>query len=111
MKEGQLLYQTDQAPFQAALDNALAALARAEANLPALRSRHSDLAPFWPKRPQASKIMTMLRQDSNGHRQKCNTGRQPVQSSRINLGYTRVSAPISGRIGKSNVTEGAIATA
>jgi len=34
-----------------------------------------------------------------------------VRSARINVGYTRITAPISGRIGKSNVTEGAIVTA
>ena len=39
VKAGQVLYQIDPAPFQAALDNARAALGRAEANLPAIRSR------------------------------------------------------------------------
>jgi membrane fusion protein (multidrug efflux system) len=39
------------------------------------------------------------------------TGRAAVESARINLGYTRITAPISGRIGKSSVTPGALATA
>ncbi len=34
-----------------------------------------------------------------------------LETARINLGYTKITAPISGRIGRSNVTEGAIATA
>jgi membrane fusion protein (multidrug efflux system) len=37
--------------------------------------------------------------------------RATIETARINLGYTRVTAPISGRIGRSNVTEGAIVTA
>ena len=34
-----------------------------------------------------------------------------LETAQINLGYTKITAPISGRIGRSNVTEGAIATA
>ena len=111
VKAGQVLYQIDPAPFQAALDNARAALGRAEANLPALRSRAeryrellADKAVSQQDYDDAAAALTQVEADIQ-------YWKATVETARINLGYTRVMAPISGRIGKSNVTEGAIVTA
>lgn len=111
VKAGQLLYQIDPAPFQAALDNALAALARAEANLPALRSRAERFRSLLAQRAVSQQdyddsLAALKQAEADAQYWKAT-----VQSARINLGYTKVTAPISGRIGKSNVTEGAIVTA
>ena len=111
VKTGQVLYQIDPAPFQAALDNAQAALGRAEANLPAIRSRAeryrevlADKAVSRQDYDDAVAAMTQVKADIQ-------YWKATVETARINLGYCRVTAPISGRIGKSNVTEGAIVTA
>jgi len=111
VKTGQVLYQIDPAPFQAALDNTQAALGRAEANLPAIRSRAeryrevlADKAVSRQDYDDAVAAMTQVKADIQ-------YWKATVETARINLGYCRVTAPISGRIGKSNVTEGAIVTA
>ncbi|HVO66436.1 MAG TPA: efflux RND transporter periplasmic adaptor subunit [Syntrophales bacterium] len=111
VKVGQVLYQIDPAPFQAALDNAKAALEKAEANLPAIRSRverfRELLADKAVSQQDYDDANAALKQ-SQADVQYC---KATVETARINLGYTRITAPISGRIGKSNVTEGALVTA
>lgn len=111
VKEGQALYQIDPAPFQAALDNAQAALSRAEATLPALQSRVDRF-----KQALADKAVSQQDYDDAeaSLRQALADAtywKAMVQTARINLGYARVVSPISGRIGKSSVTDGAIVTA
>ena len=111
VRAGQVLYQIDPAPFQAALDNASAALGRSEANLPAARlraERYSEaLADKAVSRQDYDDAAAALKQaEADVQYYKA-----MVETARINLGYTRITAPISGRIGKSNVTDGALATA
>ena len=111
VKADQVLYQIDTAPFQATLDNATAALAEAEAKLPATRSRAERY-----NRLLTSKALSQQDYDdaaSSLSQLKANiiSLQASVESARINLGYTKVTAPISGRIGKSSVTDGAIVTA
>ncbi|MCX7721965.1 MAG: efflux RND transporter periplasmic adaptor subunit [Verrucomicrobiae bacterium] len=108
---GQVLYQIDPAPFQAAYDSAVAALARAEANLPAVRARaerfKSLLAEKAVSQQAYDDAMAALQQAEADVRY----WKAAVETARINLGYTKVTSPISGRIGKTFVTEGAIVTA
>jgi len=111
VKAGDVLYQIDPAPYQAALDNAAAALARSEANLPPVRlrvERYKELVAIRAVSQQdydeASASQRQAEADVEIHK-------AAVETARINLAYTRVKAPISGRIGKSNVTVGALATA
>ena len=111
VQAGQALYQIDPAPFQAALDNAKAALGRAEANLPALQLRAdrykqalADKAVAQQDLDDATAALKQAAAD-NAYYQAM------VETATINLGYTRVVSPISGRIGRSSVTDGAIATA
>lgn len=111
VKQGQQLYQIDPAPFQAALDNAKAALGRAEATLPALRSRVDRF-----KQALADKAVSQQDFDDADSALKQGEAdaaywRASVESARINLEYARVVSPISGRIGKSSITDGAIVTA
>jgi membrane fusion protein (multidrug efflux system) len=111
VKAGQLLYQIDPAPFQAALDNARASLARAEANVPAIRlrvDRYKELlAENAVSRQDYDDAVAALKQADA----EVEVWKAAVETARINLGYTRVTAPISGRIGKSSVTDGALVTA
>lgn len=111
VKAGQMLYQIDPAPFQAALDSARASLAKADANLPAVRAKAERYRALLAEK-------AVSQQDFDDRDAALKTAeaeiegcKAAVETARINLGYTRVTAPISGRIGKSNVTAGALVTA
>ncbi len=111
VKAGEVLYQIDPATYQAAFASAKAAEARAEANLGAVRlkeERYRDLV----------KIKAVSQQDYDDAHAALKQAeadvastRAAVETARINLAYTKVTAPISGRIGRSNVTDGALVTA
>ncbi|MDD4648897.1 MAG: efflux RND transporter periplasmic adaptor subunit [Desulfoplanes sp.] len=111
VKEGQALYEIDPAPFQAALDNAKAALVRSRAQLPSIQSRAArykdllaDRAVSQQDYDDAEAALAQIKADIQ-------YWKTSMETARINLGYCSISAPISGRIGKSAVTEGAIVTA
>jgi len=111
VKEGEPLYQIDARPYQAAVDTAAAALARAEANLPALRKRaerFKELVAVNAVGQQDHDDAAAAFKQVEAEVQSLKAG---LEAARINLGYTRITAPISGRIGKSVVTPGALATA
>lgn len=111
VQQGQELYQIDPAPFQASYDNAKASLAKSEATLPAIKSRAERYKGLLAEK-------AVSQQDYDDRESALRTAeadveywRAALQTARINLHYTRVTAPISGRIGKSNVTDGALVTA
>ena len=111
VKAGQLLYQIDPAPFRVALDSAKASLAKAQANLPSIRSRAERYKELLVDK-------AVSRQDHDDAAAAVQQAlaeieywKAAVEAARINLGYTRVTAPISGRIGRSSVTDGALVTA
>ncbi len=108
---GQVLYQIDPASYQSALNNAKAGLSRAEANLPAIRSRVerykeliADKAVSQQDYEDAAAALKQAEADAE-------IWKAAVETARINLGYTRITAPISGRVGRSEVTDGALVTA
>jgi len=111
VKAGQALYQIDPAPLQAALNNARAALGRSDANLSAVRLRAKRFEELV-----ADKAVSRQDYDDAAAALKQTEAdieywKAMVETARINLGYTKITAPISGRIGKSGVTDGAIVTA
>ncbi len=104
---GQPLYQIDPAPYRAALDSAVASLQKAEANL-ASTAAQADRYKVLVAGNAVSK------QDYDNavamHGQAAAdvaSGKAAVQTAKINLGYTDVVSPITGRIGTSLVTQGA----
>jgi len=111
VQEGQRLFLIDPAPYQAAADGAGAALARAEASLANARlvaQRYADLV----------KDDAVSRQENDGAQAALQGAEADVAAARatelaarINLGYTAVTSPVSGRIGRSAVTEGAFVQA
>jgi len=111
VQAGDLLFEIDPAPLQASLASAKATLAKAEASLKQSKAnmqRMSELA----KTDVASKqdydqAVAALGQDEAS----LLAGQAAVQTAELNLGYTRVTAPISGRIGRALVTEGALVSA
>lgn len=111
VKEGQLLFEIDPAPLEAALQSAEANLASARATLQSAQSR-------------ANRYRTLVRQNAVSSQEneeaiaaesQAKAGilvaQAAVDTARLNLGYSKVLAPISGRIGGALVTEGALVSA
>lgn len=111
VKAGQVLYQIDPAAYRAASANAKAALARAEANLVPARlkaERFQELVAINAvSRQDYDDASAMFKQAEA----EVAANQAVVEAARINLDYTSVKAPISGRIGRSTVTGGALVTA
>ena len=107
VKEGQILFLIDPAPYRAALDGAEATLQKAEANLAALKqqaARYKILvtANAVSRQDYANAVSAAAAAEAD-----VAAGKAQVETATINLGYTSVRAPISGRIGISQVTVGA----
>jgi membrane fusion protein (multidrug efflux system) len=111
VKAGQLLYQIDPAPFQVAHDSAKASLAKAQANLPSTRLRAERHRELLADRAVSKQDYDDAAAAMEQARAEIAYWKSQVDAARINLGYTRVTAPISGRIGKSSITDGALVTA
>jgi membrane fusion protein (multidrug efflux system) len=111
VKAGQLLYQIDPAPFQATYDSAKASLAKAEANLPSIRSKASRYKELLVDKAVSQQDYDDAAAAVEQAKAEIEYWKASVEAARINLGYTRVTAPISGRIGRSSVTDGALVTA
>jgi len=108
VKAGQPLFRIDAAPYAAALQSAQAGLARSQANLTqatALAERYAPLVKenAISQQEYASAVAAQKQAEAD-----VAAGRASVQTASITLGYARVTAPISGRIGRSLVTEGAL---
>jgi len=111
VKAGQVLYQIEPAPFQAAFDSARAALMKSEANLRVTRlkfERYKGLLAEKAVSQQDYDDREAALKQAEADIEYCKAA---VDTARISLDYTRVTGPISGRIGKSNVTDGALVTA
>lgn len=111
VQAGSVLYQIDPGPYQAALDQALASLAAAEAALPVARSRAERMKGL-------AAIHAVGQQDAEdaeaAHLKAAASvaaAKAAVASARINLENTPIKSPIRGRVGLSNVTVGALVTA
>lgn len=108
VKAGQALFEIDASPYQAAYASAQAAQARAEANLAqasALAERYKPLAAAQAVSQQEYVNAQAAQKQAEAD---VATGKAAVQTAHINLGYASVTAPISGRIGRALVTEGAL---
>ena len=111
VKAGALLYQIDPAPYQAAYDQAKAALAMAEANLPAARLRAERLKGLVEIRAAGQQDLDDAVAAAAEAEAAVASAKAAVESARVNLSYTPIRAPIPGRTGKSSVTVGALVTA
>lgn len=108
---GQALYALDAAPFKAAYDSAQAAVAKADANELTVRLRFER----YQKLAASGDVSQQDRDDVTANLSQAQadqaTARAALETARINLGYTRIVAPIAGRTGTSAFTEGALVTA
>jgi membrane fusion protein, multidrug efflux system len=111
VKEGELLYQIDPAQYQAAYNQAKASVAIAEANLPAVSSREERFKKLLESRAVGQQDYDNALAASRQAVAQLELSKATLEIANINLSYTPIKAPISGRIGRSNVTEGAMVTA
>ena len=110
VEEGQVLYQIDPSLFQATYNNAKANLARAESNLVSARLLAQRYAKIV-KEDAVSKQEYDNAVAAHGQaKAEVDAARAALETASINLGYTKVTAPVSGRIGRSFVTPGALVT-
>jgi len=110
VKAGEMLYQIDPALFQAALDNARAGLGRAEANLPSISLRVERYKELLADKAVSQQDYDDVAASLQQVKADVQYWKAMVETASINLRYTRITAPVSGRIGKSNVTDGALVT-
>lgn len=111
VKAGQPLFQLDDAIYRAQFQSATAAVARAEAAAEVARlaaKRASDLV-------KTHAISTQDNDNAQASARQAEAdvaaARAALETSRVNLGYTKIPSPITGRIGRSFVTPGALVTA
>ncbi|NTU59085.1 MAG: efflux RND transporter periplasmic adaptor subunit [Chlorobiaceae bacterium] len=111
VKQGQQLYQIDSAPYLAALNSARANLNKAEANVKSIEakaSRYGELVKIGGISKQEFDDATASLAQAHAD---VAIAKAEVSTAKINLDYTKVMAPISGRIGETKVTEGALVNA
>ena len=111
VRAGQPLFLIDPAPYQAALDSATAQLARAQAQLAQAKATADRYQPLAEAKAISQQDYVNARAAQAAAEADMAAGRAAVQSARINLGYTQVTAPIAGRVGRALVTEGALVSA
>lgn len=111
VEAGTVLYEIDPAPYQASLDSAMAAQSRAEAAVPSAQAkldRYRDLirqnAVSKQDYDDAAAALAQAQADVA-------SAKASVETARINLAYTKVTAPIAGRVDQSTLTPGALVTA
>ena len=108
VKEGQLLFQIDPAPLQAALNAQLANLAAAQAT-----AQNNRIAAERARAVAEKGLMSKTEWDNAEAAERTSAAavkqaQANVESARINLSYASVTAPIAGRAGQQQVTEGAL---
>jgi membrane fusion protein, multidrug efflux system len=111
VKAGEALYQIDPASYKAAYASARAALSKAEANITTVRlksERYQELVKIKAvSQQEADDTFAALKQAEA----EVESAKAALETARINLAYTRITAPVSGIIGRSTVTSGALVTA
>ncbi|KQS77094.1 hemolysin D [Rhizobium sp. Leaf384] len=111
VKEGDVLYEIDPATYQAAYDSAVAAVAKANGAVPSAQAkveRYRGLS-------RSDAVSQQDLDEAQGALAQANadvaSAKAALETARINLDYTKIRAPIGGRVGASTVTVGALVTA
>ena len=111
VRAGQVLYHVDPAPYQAAQQSAQAQLAQAQASLANASALVARFRPLVAANAVSQQEFDAAVAAEKAAQAQVAAGRAAVRTASINLGYATVTAPISGRIGRSLVTEGALVSA
>lgn len=108
VRAGQVLYEIEPGPFEAAHEQAQAALATSQATIASLRGK----ADRFGELVKANAVSRQEHEEAQAALVQAQAGvkaaHAAVKAARINLDFTRITAPIAGRIGRSAVTEGAL---
>jgi membrane fusion protein (multidrug efflux system) len=108
VKAGQALFQIDPAPYRAAVDSARATLAKAQANLQQASALFERYKPLRAANAISQQEYTNAQAAQAQAEADVAGAKAALQTAELNLGYATVTAPISGRIGRALVTEGAL---
>jgi membrane fusion protein (multidrug efflux system) len=108
VQAGQQLYQIDPAPFQASYESARAALERAQAAATSSRLLAQRYKPLSEARAVSQQDYDNAVASQDQAAADVASAKAALETARINLAYTKMFAPISGRTGRSSVTEGAL---
>lgn len=108
VKQGDVLFRIDPAPFQADYDSARATLAKAEANQYQARLQDKRYAELGAINAVSNQDRDNARAAAMQAAADVAAAKAALERARLNLGYATVTAPISGRIGRALVTEGAL---
>lgn len=108
VKAGEPLFRIDAAPYEAALESAKAGLARSQANLSTASALAERYKPLIAENAISQQEYANAVAAQKAAEADVAVGKAAVQTANINVNYARVTAPISGRIGRALVTEGAL---
>ena len=111
VRAGQVLYQIDSAPYQASAQSAQAQLAQAQAQLANTSAVVTRYKPLVAANAVSKQEYDAAVAAEKAAQAQVAVARAAVRTAGISLGYATVTAPISGRIGRSLVTEGALVSA
>lgn len=110
VRPGQLLFQLDPQPFQAALDNAKGDLARAEAQLANARATLARVRPLAKENAVSQKDLDDSVAAERGAQAQVQSAKAQVRTAELNLGYTTIRSPLNGLASKSEFREGSLVT-
>ena len=108
VKAGQVLYQLDSAPYRAAFESAQATVVKAQATLAQATAQVERNKALVEANAISKQEFTTLQTTQRQAEADLGVAKATAETARINLAYATITAPISGRIGQSSVTEGAL---
>nr|WP_297387935.1 efflux RND transporter periplasmic adaptor subunit [uncultured Roseateles sp.] len=111
VKAGELLITIDPAPYQAEVDRAEAQVLAAQARVSYTKSELERSTRLWSERAIAQRELDERSNASNEANANLRAAQAALQSAKLNLGYTQVRAPVAGRVGKLEVTQGNLVAA
>lgn len=111
VKAGDLLITIDPAPFQAEVDRAEAQMLAAQARVSYTRSELERSNRLWGERAIAQRELDERSNAASEANANLRAAQAALQSARLNLGYTQVRAPVAGRVGRLEVTQGNLVAA
>ncbi|OWQ90297.1 efflux transporter periplasmic adaptor subunit [Roseateles aquatilis] len=111
VKAGDLLITIDPAPFQAEVDRADAQVLAAQARVSYTKSELERSTRLWGERAIAQRELDERSNAASEAVANLRAAQAALQSARLNLGYTQVRAPVAGRVGKLEVTQGNLVAA
>ncbi|EOQ71287.1 multidrug efflux RND transporter periplasmic adaptor subunit AdeF [Acinetobacter pittii] len=111
VRKGDLLFTIDPRPFEAELNRAQAQLASAEAQVTYTGSNLFRIQRLIQSNAVSRQELDLAENDARSANANLQAARAAVQSARLNLEYTRITAPVSGRISRAEVTVGNVISA